>query len=295
VKAVYRQIGFKAGFLAPAVGIFVVFFIYPILQTLHVSLYRWGGLSPDMDWVGLDNFRNLLFHDPIFWKAVSNNLFFLIVFPIITLVLSLFFASVFARRFRGSTLLSSVYFFPALISWVAISILWSFIYHPSIGILNSLLAGIGLEGLARTWLADPAVVLGAVAAPLIWRNVGFYMVMFVAAIRNIPPEYHESALIDGASRWTIFRHITLPLIWEVVSVAVVFMVVNAFLAFDLVWIMTQGGPSRHSEILTTYFYRKAFIEFQMGYATAMAVLLFIGVLTVSLLLRRFMQRETVEY
>lgn len=288
---------FYAGFLAPATVIYAIFFIYPVLGTLYVSLYRWNGLESRMRWVGLGNFRQILLGDPVFPTALANNLYFAVLFPLVTLVLSLFLAAALrSRRSLWERFLESAYFFPAMISWVAIAVLWSFIYNPGMGILNQLLPAVGLGRYQRAWLGDPEVVRGAVLVPLIWRNVGFYMVMFLAAMKTIPKDFYDAATIDGATGFAAFRYITLPLIWEVISVAMVFMVINALMLFDAVWIMTEGGPARRTETIATYFYRKAFLEYQMGYATAIAVVLLAAVFVVTVLIRTAAaRREVVQY
>lgn len=291
-----RDTSFYLCMVGPAIVIYGIFFVFPILRTLDVSLYRWSGLSHNMTWVGLENFRQILLYDTIFWKALGNNVFFLYTFPVATLIISLALAAVLSpSKERGANLFRSAFYFPSLMSAVAVSILWTFAYHPYMGILNQLLRTLGLQKWIHVWLGEASLVKPSLLVPLIWRSFGFYMVVFMAAMRGIPTDYYDAASIDGATGVKAFWHITIPLIWDSIIVSTVFMIINSLLLFELVWIMTEGGPARHSEVIATYFYRKAFNEFEMGYATAVSVILLVTVFVITLLVRRLLEREAVQY
>ncbi|HUV05733.1 MAG TPA: sugar ABC transporter permease [Armatimonadota bacterium] len=282
-------------FLFPAAVLYAAFFLFPMAQAFYVSLFRWRGLSLNKEFVGLGNFRQLFLGDPVFWTAFRHNLFFLTASLLVIVPLALFFASALARRVGGSQTYRAVYLFPNMISIVAVAVLWSFVYHPSFGILNGLLKSTGFEELTRGWLGEPGTALPAIVATSIWYSLGFYIVLFLAGIQSIPTSFYEAALIDGASHWQSFRHVTIPLLWEILKLAVVYLVINTLNIFGLVWVMTEGGPGNHTEVMLTYLYRLAFEESNFGYATAVGVFAFLLIFASSLALMRLMKREVVEY
>jgi N-acetylglucosamine transport system permease protein len=280
-------------FLFPSVLLYVTFVLYPYFQSMYISLTRWRGLTPNAEFIGLENFERM-FTDDRFWNALQNNLTFLGTIPLITIVISLFFAFLLTQGVRGAKFYRLTYFFPQVMSIVAIGVLWSFVYHPIIGILNSLLRLLGVAT-PPVWLGNPDTALGAIGAVVIWQGIGFFMILFIAGMESIPPTYYEAAVIDGANRWHLFWKITLPLLWDTVRTALIFLAIGAVDMFAIVQTMTQGGPSRSTEVLATYLYDAAFLASRFGYATAIAVFMFIMVLTLSLVLMRLTRRESLEY
>jgi len=282
-------------FLFPAVALYVIFFVAPMAQAFYVALFRWRGVSLNKEFIGLRNFRVLLFDDPIFWMSLKHNIAFMVVSLAVIIPLALLFASVLGRRIRGSEIYRAIYLFPNMISVVAVAVLWSFVYHPTFGILNSFLKTVGLERLATGWLGEPRTALPAIIATSIWYSLGFYIVLFLAGAQNIPRAFYEAAEIDGAGGWQQFRHLTIPLLWEVLKLGIVYLTIHTLNIFGLVWVMTEGGPSNHTDTLLTYLYRQAFVESNFGYATALGVVAFVLIFTLSLALIRLMKREVVEY
>jgi N-acetylglucosamine transport system permease protein len=280
-------------FLAPSLILYVTFVLYPYVRAMYISLTQWRGLANPPDFIGLGNFRKML-DDDYFWNALGNDAYYVIVLPIFTLGIALFFAFIFTQGVRFAKFHRVTYFFPQVMSVVAIGVLWSFVYHPTIGILKSILNLIGIEN-PPVWLGNPDTVLGAIAAVTIWQAVGFYMVLFIAAMESIPSTYYEAAALDGASRWRIFWTITIPLIWDTLQTAVIFIMIGATNMFTITMTMTEGGPSRSSEVLSTYLYNEAFLNSQFGYGTAIAVTLFFITLLISVVLTRLMRRESLEY
>lgn len=246
-----------------------------------------------MTFVGLENFRNML-NDNLFWNALSHNVIYLITIPIITIAIALFFAFLLTQGVVGAKFYRVTFFFPQVMSVVAIGVLWSFIYHPTMGVLSSLLRLLGVEN-PPVWLGNPDYALGAVGVVVIWQAVGFYMVLFIAGMESIPDTFYEAATLDGANRWQIFWNITLPLLWDTVRTALIFLAIGAVDMFAIVQTMTQGGPSRSTDVLATYLYERAFLQSEFGYATAIAVSMFLFVLTLSAVLMRLTQRESLEY
>lgn len=280
-------------FLIPSLLIYFTFVIYPYASAMYISLTRWRGLSQPPQFIGLANFQKML-QDEHFWNALGNNAVYLVVLPTFTILLALFFAFLLTQGVPLSKFYRISYFFPQLMSVVAIGVLWSFVYHPTIGILNSLLEAVGIAE-PPIWLGDPNTVLGAVSGVAIWQAVGFYMVLFIAAMEAVPMSIYEAAMIDGANRWKLFTKITIPMIWDTLTTALIFIMIFATNMFAITQTMTQGGPSRSSEVLSTFLYDEAFLGSKFGYGTAIAVTLFFIVLVISLVVQRVMRRDSLEY
>jgi len=280
-------------FLIPSLLLYFTFVIYPYVSAMYISLTRWRGLSQPPQFIGLANFQKML-HDEHFWNALGNNAFYLITLPTVTIIMALFFAFLLTQGVRFGKFYRISYFFPQVMSVVAVGVLWSFVYHPTMGILNSLLMMIGIEN-PPVWLGNPSTVLGAVAVVTIWQAIGFYMILFIASMEGVPVTLYEAAEIDGATRWHMFRHITIPMIWESLVTALIFIMIAATNMFAITQTMTLGGPSRSSEVLSTFLYDEAFLGSKFGYGTAIAVTLFFMVLILSLVIQRVTRRDTLEY
>lgn len=280
-------------FLLPSLLLYGVFVLYPYVRSMYIGLTRWRGLAREPEFVGLANFQRMM-NDEFFWNALSNNGFYILVLPTITLGLALFFAFVLTQGAKFSSFYRITFFFPQIMSVVAVGVLWSFIFHPTMGILNAILQSAGMDR-PPVWLGNPDTVLSAISTVAIWQAVGFYMVLFIAAMESVPTSLYEAAEIDGATRWHLFWHITIPMIWDAIITALVFIMIFATNMFALTQTMTQGGPSRSSEVLSTYLYNEAFLNSNFGYGTAMAVFLFILVLSISLVIQRITRRERVEF
>lgn len=283
-------------FLIPPLVLFAVLYLWPFIYAFVISLFSWSGYSRNMTFVGLANFKQA-FSDPLVWKAVSHNLFLLVWNTVVTLVLSLFFAVCLTRlKMKHSGFFRIIFFFPNTLSIIVVGVLWMFIFNPNFGLLQGLLNAVGLESWVVNWLGDQRYVLGALVAPQAWMYIGFYMVLFIAAIQNIPESYFEAATLDGAGQLRQFFKITLPLIWGTLRITLVHLVVNAFeKTFSLVYVVTKGGPSHASEVMTTYLYDQAFQYGKFGYGSTVGVLLFVIVAVISLTLYKITQREPVEF
>jgi N-acetylglucosamine transport system permease protein len=283
-------------FTIPALIVYLVFFGYPILQSFYISFFRWSGLSNKKIFVGFDNFIRL-FKDEVVWQALRNNMIMYIFGTIFTFTLAIFLANVLVKKnFKESKFYRIVFLFPNVLSVAVVSIIWSFIFSPTIGILNNTLELIGLKGLTRTWLGDQSTVLGSLIVPQVWMFTGFFMVLYMAGMKNIPKSVYEAAEIDGASEVRQFFSITIPLLWEIIRTSLVFFVARAFQStFSLVYITTGGGPNRASEILSTYMYEQAFVNSNFGYATVIGLLLFAVMMTINYILQKATKREVIEF
>ncbi len=280
-------------FLIPGLVIYLAFIGIPTVSAFVVSFLNWRGVSRLMTFAGFTNYQELV-QDPIMWKALSHNAFFALAFPIAILIPAFVFALAFQRKVFGSTFYRIVFLFPNLMSVTVVAILWSFLYEPVLGPINSGLRFLGLTELTRSWLGDHSVALPALVLPIAWINIGFYILIIHAGLINIPQDIYDSAAIDGACGWKKFFYITIPLIWDVITIVVIYVVIGALNEFALVQIMTNGGPSRSTELMTTYMY-KMFLKSDYGYGTAIGVFQFFLCLIVLLLIRRVMSREAVEY
>lgn len=291
-------------FLAPAIILYLVFVIYPYVRSMYNSLTSWKGVSTHQPFVGLYNYDRMI-HDELFWNALSHNLEYLVFIPIITIALSLFLAFMINQQVRLSKFFRVTFFFPQVISIISIGVLWSYVYHPTIGILTSLLQALHLEGFFQllgfdgipVWIGDPRTVRGSIGAVVIWQAAGFYMVLFLAAMEAIPQSFYEAAILDGANRWHQFWSITLPLLWDTMQTALVFAGLGAFDMFAMTRVMVVSGSTtgRPADVLATYLYEQAFDVSRFGYATAIAVSLFLMVLALSAFTMRVTRREAVEY
>jgi N-acetylglucosamine transport system permease protein len=286
-------------FLAPALLLYGVFVLWPYLQAIIVSFTNWRGVSPNKPWVGLDNYRRA-WDDSRLTDALSRNVQILIVLPLVTLSIALLFAALFTQgsnAIRGAGFYRVVFFFPQVISAVIVGMLWSYVYHPNVGLLNGSLDKLGLESLERAWLGNPGTILWAIVAVMVWSSVGFYMVIYIAAMQSIPTSFYEAAVLDGANRWTSFRDITFPLIWETLRTTVIYIGIIALDAFVLVQVMTGGGvgSGRRAEVAALYLYNQAFDRSRWGYASAIGVIMLVLTLILSIVIMRATRRETYEF
>ncbi|MDU6853390.1 MAG: carbohydrate ABC transporter permease [Zhenhengia sp.] len=262
--------------LLPALALYALFVIYPTFNVFRTSMYQWSGLSKQKTFIGFENFIRL-FNDTKFWTALQNTIFLLIFCTAVTMILALFFAAALTQsKLKEKNFYRVLFFFPNVLSIVVIGVLFSNIYEPNMGILNSLLRGIGLNNLAQPWLGSGKTVLWAIGIAMIWQAVGYYMVMYMAGMDGISPELYEAADIDGASKFVQFFKITIPMIWGILRVTLVFFITSTLnMSFLFVNVMTDGAPNGSSEVLLTYMYRQAFTNANFGYAMAIAVIIFI--------------------
>jgi raffinose/stachyose/melibiose transport system permease protein len=257
--------------MLPALIIYVGIALVPIGMSLFYSFFNWDGLSA-MRFVGLDNFITIL-KDPVFWTGVKNNLFMLLTGVFGQLPLGLLFALLLNRSLRGLKLYRSMLFVPVVISTAIVSLTWGMVYRHEAGLLNSILTLVGLESWTQDWLGSPAFGMPSISLTYIWQNYGFYMVIFLAALQNIPEEIKEAAVMDGATGWKQFWHLTLPMLRETIWVTVVFAISNSFRVFDLIFVMTAGGPAHSTDVMTIYMYNSAFMNMSFGSGSAVSILI----------------------
>lgn len=295
---------FIAVFLTPSFLLFTVFVAWPSVRALGYSVQKWDGLGTPQ-WAGLENFRRL-FTDDLFLAALRHNAFLAVAGGSATLGLALLFAALLHRRIRGAKVFRVAFFFPNVLASVAVALLWLLLYSTTdFGVINAVLrvadgalraVGIdGLEGRLPIAFTDSRTLIYALVPMMVWTATGFYMVLFLAAMENIPESYYEAATLDGAPPTAQFWHVTLPMIREVLVVGVVFLIISAAKFFDAVWVMESQYPSPESHVLATVLYQKVFTEYNVGYAAAVAVMLFAIVFTATLITLRLRRKEALEF
>lgn len=282
------------GFLAPALLPYLAFFIYPMLRSVYLSLFRGSLQSGQFTFVAFENYRKLLFEDPMFWRCVAHNLAFVFVSGALTLLFGLAIALALTRIQRGRAVFRVIYLFPHVMAVVAVTILWSFVYNPSFGLLNGMLHTLHLDHLAHAWLGEPNTALAALILAHVWMQVGFYVILFQAGLLRIPAEYLEAARIDGAGPVQEFRHVTLPLLSEITRISMIYVTISALSVFALVYLVNEGEPNKYNEVLMTYLYRQGLRNGQFGYASAIAVAVVVLVLFAGWLVNRIFADKTVE-
>ncbi len=258
--------------ILPAFLLYVVFAIYPILQSFYYSFMDWNGFN-EMTFVGLDNFKKL-FADSLFWNSVKNNIYVVLVSVLGQVPLALLFALLLNRKLKGAKLFRTIGFLPVVLSTVVISLTWSLIYNSRDGLINEFLRSIGLESLAQNWLGDTKWAMVSVLVVVVWQFVGLYLIIFLAALQNVPSEVLEAAKMDGASEWATTWKITIPMIWETILVAITLCIAGSLKTFDLIYVMTHGGPAHSTDVMALYMFNETFTKLQYGYGSAVSVFIF---------------------
>jgi raffinose/stachyose/melibiose transport system permease protein len=276
-------------FLLPALLFYGTFNVYGTIMTFYYSTLKWTGIGSSGRFIGLSNYQTLL-QDPVLWHSLKNNLILVVTSIAIQIPLGLVLALIINSKIRGAKFFRTIYFMPMLLSTVAIGILWSLIYDPNFGMINSLLDMIGLGALKVGWLGSEKTALGSVLITICWQFTAFYMILMKAGLTNISTELFESAYIDGATKWMAFWKITLPLMAGTIKTASILSLVGSLKYFDLIYVMTGGGPSSSTELMATYMYKKAFVEFDMGYGSSIAAFMFIVALSLTTIVQFFQRR-----
>ncbi|MNH77182.1 Lactose transport system permease protein LacF [compost metagenome] len=279
-------------YVVPSLLLLLGIVYIPIILTGYYGLNKWDGISP-MTFIGLDNYQALI-KDSAFWQSAYHSLL-LAVFSGVSLIGYLGIALVLSGKIRAANLLRKIYLIPMLLSSVAIAQLWIKIYHPTNGVLNAFLSSLGVSD-PPSWLADPKIVLFSLFVPIVWQYAGFYILIYYAGLKNIPESLMEAARIDGASSWQSATRIKLPLVTEIIKVTIVLSIVGSLKYFDLIYVMTDGGPNGASEVMASYMYHKAFRSFDFGYGSAIGFFLLLICLIATFLIRKATaSKDTVQF
>ena len=279
-------------FVLPALVLYALFVLLPIAQAAFYSLFKWNGLKPLTDFVGLANYERAL-SDPVFIGAISHNFFIIVLSLAIQIPFALGLALLLNRDFPGRAVLRLLFFAPYVIAEVIAGIVFQLMLTPD-GLVDQTLEAVGLGSLVQLWLADPDFVMYTMFFLISWKYFGFHMIIMLAGLQEIPREVEEAALVDGASRNQTIRHITIPLLGPTIRVSVFLSIIGALQLFDLVWATTKGGPINASNTMATYMVDWGLRRSQLGYGSATAVILFVLAFIVALLSQRFVMRRDVE-
>jgi raffinose/stachyose/melibiose transport system permease protein len=279
-------------FVAPALVLFLVFVLLPIGQAVYYSGFRWNGIESLTDYVGLENYRRA-FRDPAFRSAIWHNTVLVVLSLVIQGPLALGLSLLLNQKLRGQSVLRAIFFAPYVLSEVVTGVIWLLMLQPN-GLVDASMESAGLGGQVQLWLADRNVVLFTLFAVITWKYLGFGIVLFLAGLQAIPSELYEAAAIDGASSWQTIRHVTIPLLGPTIRIWAFLSIIGSIQLFDLVWIMTLGGPANASNTMAVYMIDRGFRRYEFGYGSAVAVVLFGIAFVCSLAYQRFVLRRDVE-
>ena len=280
-------------FLLPAFALFVLLVLVPIALAAYTSAFRWNGLGPPTDFVGLGNYARLL-RDKVFIGDLRRGLILVVLSVTVQLPLALALAMLLNQRLPGRALYRLLFFAPYVLSEVITGVLFTMVFSPNHGLVNGTLGLVGLGDLGTTWLADRSIVLYSVFFVITWKYFGFHMILYLAGRQTIPAELIEAATIDGGSPWQIFRHVTLPLLGPTIRISVFLSVIGAIQLFDLVWVLTGGGPVNASETMAVTMFQTGFRRTEVGYASAISVAMFVISLVFALGYQRFVMRRDID-
>lgn len=278
-------------YVLPALLLILILIYIPIVQTGYYGLMDWNGIGK-MKFIGLENYKNLI-HDKMFWQSTWHSLL-LGIFSTISLIGYLILSLILASKIKGANFLRKIYLIPMLLSSVAIAQLWAKIFDPSNGMINRLLMTFGVEN-PPLWLADSNIVLYALFIPIVWQYAGFYIIIFYAALKNVPEELIEAAKIDGATAFQIAYKIKVPLIAGVIKVMVILAIVGSLKYFDLIFVLTGGGPNHASEVMASYMYTEAFTKYNFGYGSAIGFGLLVICMLMTWLIQKLLSTKDVDY
>jgi raffinose/stachyose/melibiose transport system permease protein len=289
----WGKIATIVGFLLPAAVIYSGLVLLPVVQAIYYSFFRWNGLGPLQNFTGLDNYTRL-FNDKVFVGALGHNLQLVALSIVIQLPLALGLALLVRGIVRGRATFRTIFFMPFVLSEVVTGVIWNFIYRPDGGLINAMLQSIIPSFKETALLANPKTVLYALFGVITWKFFGYHMILYIAGLQNIPAELEEAAQIDGCGKFQALRYITIPLLGNTIRLTIYLSVLGSLQFFDLIWVMTTGGPVSASDTMATYLYKFGFQRFQLGYGSAIAVIIFLICFSFSLVYQRVAMRRDFE-
>lgn len=280
-------------FLALPCALLGAFFVFPFVQTIYLSMTDWYGTFQTTGWVGLQNYTDL-WGDVLFRNAVGNTLLYFGLSLVVLFPLALFIAWALMRTRGSRSFYQIAIFAPAVLSVSVAGVLWKFIYNPNFGLLNTVLEAVGLGWLSRAWLGDTSTAMFGIVVAVIWHGIATWIILLLAGMDRIPTELNEAASLDGASDWRVFRSVTLPLLWPVLSTLLVLWFIQSMQTFAFIYVMTDGGPHGATEVMATYMYRLAFGGRMFAYGSAMAIIMTVIVLVMSLFGSKILRGDRFE-
>jgi multiple sugar transport system permease protein len=289
-KAGHRRSDWKSAtlFLSPTLAVFSVFVLFPVFFSFYLSFHTWNMFSSAATFVGLDNYR-MIVTNPEFWRVLKNTAVYTLGTVPLNMALSLAVAFLLNKKLAGKKFLRTMFFTPVIMSSVAAAVIWRWVYEPNFGLLNTVLGWFGIG--AVNWLNEPTAAMFALIVMGVWKTFGVNMVLFSAGLQGIPETYYEAARMDGAGAWRKFWNITLPLLSPTTFFVLVMSVIGSFQVFDTVYVLTSGGPLGTTKVLVFYLYEHAFKFFEMGYASAVAYLMFAIIFVLTMLQAKYLKRS----
>jgi ABC-type sugar transport system permease subunit len=285
-------------FVLPQLVLYVLVMFVPLALTVYYGFTNWQGHGNPRTWIGLRNY-NVLIQDGNFHNAVENSIRLTVIGGFMLFIPALAIAWALQQPLRAKRAFSFIVLAPVVIAASVAGLIWKWIYNPSQGLLNPILNDLGLERLAVPWLGSPRWALIAIIVASIWHGVGTWVLLISAGMDRIPPDLPDAAKIDGATDWQVYRHITIPLLWEVLRILIALWIIQALQAFTFIYVMTGpvavGGPLGSTDVMVTYVYRVAFNDFKWAYGSALATAMLAAIFVLSLMVNRITMRETVEY
>lgn len=294
MESVLRNKKYILLFIMPALLLYSIIVLFPVIKSVFMSVFKWD-LSGAQGFIGLKNYYLLFTQDEIFQTSLRNNIWLMIMALIFHMPGGILVAAVLSGNLRGSKFFRSVYFMPSVLCSAGVGFLWTYIFNSQFGIINNILNFWGLSGLTKEWLSDEKTVMWALIAVVVWQWLGYHMVFYLAAMMSIPNSLYEAARIDGASSARTFWSVTLPLIKPIIKIDGILITTGTLRYFDLVYVMTNGGPNHASEVMASHMYMQAFRLMKFGYGSAIAVIMLILCLLMTGLFNYIFKSERLEY
>lgn len=277
--------------LVPALVIYAVFALYPMLNVVVLSFQKWDGLSPDRQFVGLANYVAIFTRDPVFWMAFSNTVLWTVMSLIFPPAIGLLLALSLNQKIFGRNSLRAIFYLPVIIAPIAVATMWKWMYDPFFGLFNQLLINWGMQDRIQDWLGNKDIALYSAFVAYIWQTVGFSMVLFLAGLQNVSQTLVEAARIDGAGRWAVFKHVTLPALRPTLTVVLVLSIISSLKAFDIVYGLTGGGPAQSTQMLALWAFTQSMQIFDFGRGSAISVVLLMITMVIVIPYLRWMQKN----
>ena len=281
--------------LVPALAIYAVFALYPMLNVVILSFQKWNGLDPNRQFVGIANYQAIFTRDPVFWVAFRNTVIWTLMSLIFPPMVGLLLALSLNQKIFGRNGLRAIFYLPVIIAPIAVATMWKWMYDPFFGLFSQLLTSWGMQGWINDWLGNRDIALYSVFVAYLWQTVGFSMVLFLAGLQNVSQTLVEAARIDGAGRWAVFKHVTLPALRPTITIVLVLSVISSLKAFDIVYGLTGGGPAQSTQMLALWAFTQAMQIFDFGRGAAISVVLLLITMAVVIPYLRWTQKhEEVE-
>jgi len=290
VKQKYKKGDFLSAllFLSPTLVIFTAFILFPVFFSFYLSFHSWNMFSGDTTFVGLENYSRMI-QDAEFWQVLGNTAVYTFGTIPINMALSLWVAYLLNKKLKGKKFLRTAFFAPVIISPVAAAVIWRWMYDPNFGLVNYLISFLGIGSI--NWLNEPTAAMFALIIMGVWKTFGINMILFSAGLQGIPDNYYEAAELDGAGKWAKFYHITIPMLAPTTFFIMIMSMISSFQVFDIVYVLTSGGPMGSTKVLVFYVYEYAFKFFEMGYASAISYFLFAVLFILTMLQVKYMKSK----